>query len=533
MRARAAVLIAALLVFTMAGPASHAHAALPDAAASSLAAPITAVMDAASEPGGGEPGSTGLAAITVDVGNNRLCYELSKVTTTGNPNAAHIHKAPAGQNGPVVQALATPSSNSNGSSSDCVTPTDTTLLAGLLSDPTQYYVNVHTDATPAGAIRGQLAVTANRSAARMNGLVEQTAGGVNDQGDKDGAGHAVVWVNTAQSTVCIRIVLRGIEAPTAFHIHKAAAGSNGPVVVDFDGAAADGLAVTCEISTAEASGIANSPKSYYVNVHTPSFPAGALRGQLTPAGAGYRIVAADGGVFGFGQGTHQGSRASFKNNAPFVGTATTPSREGYWLVGSDGGVFTFGDAGFFGSTGAMKLNAPIIAIAGTPTGKGYWLIASDGGVFTFGDAGFFGSTGAMKLNAKIVGMAISPTGRGYWLVGADGGVFTFGDAGFFGSTGAMKLNKPVVAMGATGLGQGYWLVAADGGVFTFGDAGFFGSTGAIKLNAPVVTMVVSPTGFFGYLLIASDGGVFNFGDAEFAGSMGGVKLNAPVVAATL
>ena len=32
--------------------------------------------------------------------------------------------------------------------------------------------------------------------------------------------------------------------------------------------------------------------------------------------------------------------------------ATTPDKRGYWLVAADGGIFSFGDARFYGSTGA-------------------------------------------------------------------------------------------------------------------------------------------------------------------------------------
>src|SRR3546814_20085687 len=94
-----------------------------------------------------------------------------------------------------------------------------------------------------------------------------------------------------------------------------------------------------------------------------------------------------------------------KLNQPIVGMAPTPTGSGYWRVAADGGIFTFGDARFHGSTGAMKLNQPIVGMAPTPTGSGYWLVAADGGIFTFGDARFHGSTGPMKLNQPIVGMA--------------------------------------------------------------------------------------------------------------------------------
>jgi hypothetical protein len=61
------------------------------------------------------------------------------------------------------------------------------------------------------------------------------------------------------------------------------------------------------------------------------------------------------------------------------------------LVAADGGIFSFGDARFHGSTGSLTLNKPIVGMAGTPSGGGYWLVAADGGIFSFGDAQFYGT----------------------------------------------------------------------------------------------------------------------------------------------
>ena len=243
---------------------------------------------------------------------------------------------------------------------------------------------------------------------------------------------------------------------------------------------------------------------------------------------GYRLVAADGGVFTFGDAAYAGSTGDLVLNKPIVASAATPSGQGYWLFASDGGVFTFGDAAFFGSTGDTTLNKPIVAAAASPTGGGYWLFASDGGVFTFGDAAFFGSTGALTLNRPIVAGEATASGRGYWLFASDGGVFTFGDATFEGSTGSITLNTPIVGGAASRTGAGYWLFASDGGVFTFGDARFSGSAGDLTLNSPIVTGVRSKGE--GYYLVASDGGVFAF-DAPFLGSEGARPLNSPVVGA--
>lgn len=248
----------------------------------------------------------------------------------------------------------------------------------------------------------------------------------------------------------------------------------------------------------------------------------------TPLGGnGYRMVAADGGIFTFGARNFWGSTGDKVLNKPIVGGATDLSDyEGYWIVASDGGVFSF-DAPFFGSA-VGEIDSPAVEIEPTPTGKGYWIVTAKGQVIAKGDAKFQGDMAGKGLNQPIIGMSVTTTGLGYWLVGQDGGIFSFGDAQFFGSTGAMKLNAPVIDLAPAADNQGYYLVAKDGGVFTFGSAVFKGSTGDLKLNAPVIAMLVSPTGA-GYWLAATDGGIFTFGAVDFLGSMGGTKLNSPVL----
>ena len=202
-------------------------------------------------------------------------------------------------------------------------------------------------------------------------------------------------------------------------------------------------------------------------------------------GPGYRLAAADGGLYSFCE-PFLGSMGGVPLNRPIVGMASTADGGGYWLVASDGGIFSFGDATFHGSMGGVQLNRPIVGMASTADGGGYWLVASDGGIFSFGDATFHGSTGGIALNRPIVGMASTADGGGYWLVASDGGTFSFGDATFHGSMGGVPLNQPIVGMASTADGGGYWLVASDGGIFNFGSASFQGSTGGIGLNAPVV-----------------------------------------------
>jgi hypothetical protein len=193
--------------------------------------------------------------------------------------------------------------------------------------------------------------------------------------------------------------------------------------------------------------------------HVARAGAAGLPVGVAPAATGSWTVDGAGQVTALGGAPNLGSAPAHLTK-PIVGMASTPSRAGYWLVAADGGIFTFGDAAFVGSTGAIRLARPIVAMAATPAGRGYWLVASDGGIFTFGDAVFRGSAGATHLASPIVGMARTTTGAGYWLVGGDGAVLAYGDA--------VDAGRPTLpARSVAAAGGGYRVAATDGSVTPF------------------------------------------------------------------
>ena len=99
----------------------------------------------------GDPDGSGLAHITLNAGQATVCWELT-VRDIMPATASHIHKAPAGVAGPIVVPLSPPT---NGSSSGCTTASPT-LIADIIANPEEYYVNVHNAPFPNGAVRGQL-----------------------------------------------------------------------------------------------------------------------------------------------------------------------------------------------------------------------------------------------------------------------------------------------------------------------------------------------------------------------------------------
>jgi hypothetical protein len=98
---------------------------------------------------GGPAGATGVATMTVDPDRASLCYHLAYTKIT-KPTDAHIHKATAGKNGAVVVDLYAGRYEVN-----CVRA-DHDLLRKILRDPAGYYVDLHTEESPKGALRGQV-----------------------------------------------------------------------------------------------------------------------------------------------------------------------------------------------------------------------------------------------------------------------------------------------------------------------------------------------------------------------------------------
>jgi hypothetical protein len=106
----------------------------------------------------GDPDASGTALIRLNVAEGLVCFKL--VVRGSDPlTAAHIHQAPAGVAGPVVVPLVTPAASSSDpgvqQSKGCVSA-DPVLIGTIKANPSQFYVNVHDKAFPAGVVRAQL-----------------------------------------------------------------------------------------------------------------------------------------------------------------------------------------------------------------------------------------------------------------------------------------------------------------------------------------------------------------------------------------
>ena len=102
---------------------------------------------------------SGTAQVTINPGHDELCFQVSVSNLTTPAFATHIHRGPAGTNGPIVVPFVPPFAfSTNGTSQTtqgCVSVADA-LLNEIRSDPGGFYVNVHTPTHPGGEVRGQL-----------------------------------------------------------------------------------------------------------------------------------------------------------------------------------------------------------------------------------------------------------------------------------------------------------------------------------------------------------------------------------------
>jgi CHRD domain-containing protein len=95
-------------------------------------------------------------------------------------------------------------------------------------------------------------------------------------GDPDGSGEANLTFNKARGRVCATIEWHGIQTPDAAHIHK----GDGSIVVDLTGSVTHGARCATGVRKSLITAILGHPGRYYVNVHNPTYPAGAIQGTL-------------------------------------------------------------------------------------------------------------------------------------------------------------------------------------------------------------------------------------------------------------
>jgi translation initiation factor IF-2 len=92
-------------------------------------------------------------------------------------------------------------------------------------------------------------------------------------------GTANIFVDVPNGRLCYRLSYDGINQPSMAHIHRGGPGQAGPPVIDLRlDANGDEGCVPGDPTVLH--NIADHPEAFYLNLHTPDYPDGAMRGQL-------------------------------------------------------------------------------------------------------------------------------------------------------------------------------------------------------------------------------------------------------------
>ena len=100
-------------------------------------------------------------------------------------------------------------------------------------------------------------------------------------GAANGMGRAEISVSDALDQVCYELKdITGIGPITGAHVHRGAAGTNGPVVFTLERSNEGEYQGCSDAAEWTQNGLQANPGMFYVQVHTAQYPNGAIRGQL-------------------------------------------------------------------------------------------------------------------------------------------------------------------------------------------------------------------------------------------------------------
>lgn len=234
--------------------------------------PMSAQFESPAPAGRTETGTSNLKLMS----DNSLQYNIAVSGLTGGDvlNAAHLHAGDAITSGPVILSL-NPVFTA-GNSTGIVSGLRSSLIDSLKNSTNDIYINAHSSQVGAGLVRGQL----NTNIELAADLAMSPANEV-PAGTSAATGLGLLRL-TSDKKAYLKITVTGLEANdtlTAAHIHKAATGVNGPIILPFYADSTEfGKVKIVTVDDALFASLKTDP--IYMNAHSKRKPGGIIRAQI-------------------------------------------------------------------------------------------------------------------------------------------------------------------------------------------------------------------------------------------------------------
>ncbi|OFC71394.1 CHRD domain-containing protein [Alteromonas confluentis] len=218
-------------------------------------------------------GSMQMATATVEVDENLMQIRASvDISGVDGVTAVHIHDGDIGMNGDVAFGFEM-------DGDDAYTLAETDVTSELIEDLADgdWYINVHTETFENGEVRGQI-ISDDMAIVTFKMSGKQEVPAVSTMAD----GYVYALVSTTTYDLDLVVYTEDLDDASAAHIHTGRIGTNGDVLVALEQSMDDmtmwmtpeGTMIDEDILAVLVSG------GHYVNVHSPDFPSGEIRGQI-------------------------------------------------------------------------------------------------------------------------------------------------------------------------------------------------------------------------------------------------------------
>ncbi len=232
----------------------------------------------------------GNAVELLRIKGNQVAFEISW-HHLGAPTLVRVHAGASGTTGGAVMPMLTaPMPDTLTAVAGSVTVNDTRMLARLVDNPGQFYLNVNDAKHPDGAVRGQFRRIGPVDLERIMHVGPLAA--LNSGGQEVSVGannaHATAFLGFGNTSISYAVSWTGLtSSSTSFTVNQGAVGVNGAPAASLF-AAPHGLApgitavagTTMNVPARTIAAIKADPAMFYTNLTTAKFPLGAVRGQL-------------------------------------------------------------------------------------------------------------------------------------------------------------------------------------------------------------------------------------------------------------